>query len=120
MSFPILLQRFGGSVWRRIKAHSIFGTRVPLYGATIHHTRRVLAAAYLTGDGIEIGALNGPLIVPRRARVKYVDRMNATELRKQYPELVTHPLARPDIVDDGETLSTVGAATQDFVIANHF
>jgi SAM-dependent methyltransferase len=72
------------------------------------------------GDGIEIGALHQPLVVPDTARVKYVDRMKVAELRQQYPELVNTSLVEADIVDDAETLATISDATQDFVIANHF
>jgi predicted SAM-dependent methyltransferase len=98
----------------------ISSARFRLFGRTVHHARHVIAAAFLQGDGIEIGALHRPLIVPRRARVKYVDRMRVAQLREHYPELVKEPLAETDIVDDGETLVTIGDATQDFVIANHF
>lgn len=100
--------------------HRISGARFRLFGRTVHHARQVIAAAFLHGDGIEIGALHRPLIVPRSARVKYVDRMKVDELRKSYPELMKEPLAETDIVDNGETLVTIGDATQDFVIANHF
>ena len=75
---------------------------------------------FLRGDGIEIGALHQPLQVASTVRVKYVDRMRVPELRRQYKELETAPLVEIDIVDNGEALSTLGDATQDFVIANHF
>ena len=83
-------------------------------------TRQAIAAAFLHGEGIEIGALHQPLIVPATARVKYVDRMKVPELRQHYPELINEPLVETDIVDDGERLLTIADATQDFVIANHF
>jgi SAM-dependent methyltransferase len=108
------LQRAARSHWRRLAS-----TRVPRFGATVRDTRRAIAAAFLHGDGIEIGALNAPLIVPRTARVKYVDRMNVAQLRERYPEMVNQPFPEIAIVDDGETLVTIGDATQDFVIANH-
>lgn len=79
-----------------------------------------LARKYLRGDGIEIGALNSPLAVPRSARVKYVDRMTVGELRLQYPELQSLDIVNTDIVTDGERLDGIGDFTQDFVIANHF
>lgn len=82
--------------------------------------RWMVAANYLRGDGIEIGALHLPLRVPSSARVKYVDRMTVEELRTHYPELQDVPLVAPDIIDDGEELSTFDAQSQDFVIANHF
>jgi SAM-dependent methyltransferase len=88
--------------------------------ATIHQTREAIAAIFLRGDGIEIGALHQPLHVPPSARVKYVDRMTVPELRRQYEELAGAPLVETDIIDNGEQLTTIGDNTQDFVIANHF
>jgi predicted SAM-dependent methyltransferase len=82
--------------------------------------RDVIAAAYLHGTGLEIGALHNPLPVPKSTRVKYVDRLDVKDLRNQYPELVSEPLVNVDIVDDGETLAAIPDASQDFVIANHF
>jgi predicted SAM-dependent methyltransferase len=82
--------------------------------------RRTLASIYLRGHGIEIGALQFPLKVPRSAKVRYVDRLTVPDLRKHYPELNSYKLVKVDIVDDGETLGTIGDASQDFVIANHF
>ena len=85
-----------------------------------YDARYSLADRYLAGDGIEIGALHLPLVVPLRARVKYVDRFTVPELRAQYPELNRCPLVDPDIVDDGEKLGKIGPESQDFLIANHF
>ena len=82
--------------------------------------REAVAAHYLKGTGLEIGALHNPLKVPSAARVRYVDRMPVAELRRQYPELASYNLVEADVIDNGEKLSTVGECTQDFVIANHF
>jgi len=82
--------------------------------------RALVARLFLRGDGIEIGALHNPMPVPPPARVKYVDRMSAEGLRLQYPELKDLPLVDADIIDDGETLSTVPTESQDFIIASHF
>jgi SAM-dependent methyltransferase len=81
--------------------------------------RRTIAARYLRGTGIEIGALHVPLPMPPSARVKYVDRMSEAELRQQYPELNDRRLVQVDIIDDGERLEHIPAASQDFVVANH-
>jgi SAM-dependent methyltransferase len=81
--------------------------------------RRQIAARYLKGNGIEIGALHFPLKVPSGATVRYVDRMAADELRAQYPELDEAPLVAVDVIDDGEKLPQFKNATVDFVIANH-
>ena len=82
--------------------------------------RHAVAATYLMGDGIEIGALHNPLKVSEKARVRYLDRMPVDDLRRQYPELAKENLVDVDIVDDGEHLTTVADESQDFVIANHF
>ena len=83
-------------------------------------SRALIAETYLSGSGIEIGALHNPLQVPPSAKVKYVDRLPIAQLREQYPELNDKELVEVDILDDGERLSTIRDASQDFVIANHF
>jgi glycosyltransferase involved in cell wall biosynthesis/SAM-dependent methyltransferase len=81
--------------------------------------RRAIAAQYLQGEGIEIGALHSPLQVPESVKVRYVDRLSVFDLRMQYPELNELPLVNVDIIDDGEILGTIADASVDFVIANH-
>lgn len=83
-------------------------------------SRKSLAQAYLRGAGIEIGALHYPLPVPAGVRVRYVDWKDVPGLHATFPEMQGKRLVSVDIVDDGETLATVGDATQDFLIANHF
>jgi SAM-dependent methyltransferase len=82
--------------------------------------RAEFAARFLAGDGLEIGPLHQPLAVPPYANVSYVDRMKSDELRREYPELADWDLTDVDIVDDGELLTTIPAASQDFIISNHF
>lgn len=82
--------------------------------------RTTIAERYLSGNGIEIGALHFPLPVPAHASVRYVDRHDVPGLRDHYPELASYTIIPVDIVDDGETLTTIPDASQDFVIANHF
>ena len=83
-------------------------------------SRALIAETYLIGNGIEIGALHNPLQVSPSAKVKYVDRLPIAQLREQYPELNEKELVEVDILDDGERLTTIPDASQDFVIANHF
>ena len=78
--------------------------------------RESLASLFLEGDGIEIGAMNNPLKVPERARVRYVDYRPAEELRALYPGI---PVKEPDIVADGARLEVIPDGSQDFVIACH-
>jgi GT2 family glycosyltransferase/SAM-dependent methyltransferase len=82
--------------------------------------RAELAARCLSGSGLEIGALHAPLALPAGVDVRYVDRMSVEDLRKHYPELAELALVHVDVVDDGETLASVGDGSQDFVVANHF
>lgn len=76
-------------------------------------------AQWLSGRGLEIGALHDPLPVPRGVSVSYVDRLPADELRRHYPELADRPLAPVSILGDACDLSSVADDSQDFVIANH-
>jgi predicted SAM-dependent methyltransferase len=91
-----------------------------LTGLLVPLNREAIAARYLHGEGIEIGALHNPLPVSGSARVRYLDRLTVPELEQQYPELRRKKLVEVDIVDDGERLTGVPEASQDFVIANHF
>ena len=76
-----------------------------------------LAFRYLSGDGIEIGALYRPQRMPPGARVRYVDHATEEELRRIYPE---HDWVQaPDVVDEGERLTRFRDESIDFVIANH-
>ncbi len=81
--------------------------------------RKDIAFQYLKGEGIEVGALHAPLQVPEGVKVHYVDRMSVSDLRQQYPELAGVNLVEADIVDNGETLSSIANNSWDFVIANH-
>ncbi|HEX6117302.1 MAG TPA: methyltransferase domain-containing protein [Solirubrobacterales bacterium] len=81
--------------------------------------RRRLARAYVRGEGVEVGALNEPLRLPRGARVRYVDRLGTAELRERFPELAGERLAEVDVVEDGETLASIASGSLDFVVANH-
>lgn len=81
--------------------------------------RAELAAQYLAGTGIEIGALHMPLPLPSGAHVKYLDRLPVENQRMLYPELSLLPLVPVDIVDDAEDLGSLPDESQDFLIANH-
>ena len=85
-----------------------------------HQKRAALAAHYIKGSGIEIGALHEPLSLPAGVEVKYVDRLSRGDLYKHYPELGSYDLIEPDIISDGETLSEFDDHSVDFIIANHF
>lgn len=78
------------------------------------------AARHLRGEGLEIGALQDPLPLPRGARARYVDIADTEALRRMYPRKAGRHLVEVDLVDDGERLAKVADASQDFVVANHF
>lgn len=90
-----------------------------LLATPIQEQRFQLSAHFLKGHGVEIGALHSPLWVGRKAHVTYVDRMSADDLRTQYPELALYELAKVDVIDDGERLTTFPDESLDFIIANH-
>jgi len=82
--------------------------------------RREFAERFLAGHGLEIGALHLPLRTPPAAHVRYVDRMSVDDLRAEYAELAEWDLTPVDVIDNGELLTTVPEASQDFIVANHF
>jgi SAM-dependent methyltransferase len=81
--------------------------------------KRRRLAAWLQGDGIEIGALHNPLPLPPDARVRYVDHLPEAELRKHYPELDGQPFAPVSIIGSAQDLAMVADGSVDFVVANH-
>jgi predicted SAM-dependent methyltransferase len=85
-----------------------------------HGRREELAVGYLRGEGIEIGALDRPLWLPRHAHARYVDFMSREELLKVVP-LPTDPRAvvATDVVDDASRLEKFAGESLDFVVANH-
>jgi SAM-dependent methyltransferase len=89
-------------------------------GREVARVRRQLARRFLRGNGLEVGALNLPLWMPRGATVRYVDRKPLEGLRAEYPEWAAWDIVAPDIVADGETLAGIPDASADFVVANHF
>jgi SAM-dependent methyltransferase len=92
--------------------------RLRMFGFKIR--RRRISRRYLQGTGLEIGALHRPLWVPAGAHVRYVDRMDVSELRTHYPELKAAKLVPVEIIDNGELLASQADASADFIIANHF
>jgi SAM-dependent methyltransferase len=80
----------------------------------------LLSLQYLTGAGIEIGALHAPLSVDnKKAKVLYVDRMSQEGLYRQYPEFDKADIVDPDIIDNGDELATIPDDAYDFCISNH-
>lgn len=87
--------------------------------------REDLARRYLSGDGIEIGALNTPLRVPPGVHVRYVDRMSRGDLMRTDESSLkargvnSQKIRAVDVVDDAERLARFADGSLDFIIANH-
>jgi SAM-dependent methyltransferase len=81
--------------------------------------REKLAAVYLRGEGLEIGALHLPLKTPRNVIVKYVDIATREENIRKFPELDASRIVATDYLENGFELSGIPDRSQDFVIANH-
>ncbi|MBW4518388.1 MAG: class I SAM-dependent methyltransferase [Scytolyngbya sp. HA4215-MV1] len=92
----------------------------PILDRAAFVSREQIAGAFISGTGIEIGALHNLLKISNTAKVKYVDRISNEELRQHYPELKDLLLVELDIIDNGESLASIKNNSQDFVIANHF
>ena len=132
-ALPRMVQGLWRSSIRQIKISAVpAGTTFTIHTLTLHDSaRRIqpdartvfirenLAARYLRGGGIEIGALQNPLTVPAEAKVKYVDVLTKAEALKHFPELPPSMLVDPEIISNGQTLTGVPDSNFDFCIANH-
>lgn len=83
--------------------------------------REDIALRFLHGSGIEIGALDFPLRLPRGTSVQYVDHLDAEGLAETHKSTLAEgrSLVVPDVVDDAARLATFADGSQDFVVANH-
>jgi SAM-dependent methyltransferase len=75
--------------------------------------------AQLSGEGLEIGALHDPTPVPNARAMTYLDKLDPDALRRREPPELAGRIGRVDIVDDAQTMATVGDGSFDFVIAAH-
>ena len=87
--------------------------------ARIEPNREILAARYLRGEGIEIGARCHPLRVPPGARVRYVDNLTPEEMKRDYAAALEGTPVQPDVIDDAQRLAKFEDGSLDFIIANH-
>lgn len=91
---------------------------VPLIGVTSFDMREI-TASFLTGTGLEIGALGSPFPVPLDCDVIYADAYSYAELITIYGDEVVGTLVRPQIRTDFATLSGVAEGSFDFIVASH-
>ena len=110
-------ERLIAPIWKRPDAHADSPVKV---GPRQYWARKFLSFRYIRGNGAEIGALHEPLPLYRGAKALYIDRYSREQLREHYPELASFDLIDPDIIDDGEQLSSIEDGTLDFLIDNHF
>jgi SAM-dependent methyltransferase len=83
-------------------------------------TRASIAAMFLRGAGLEIGAFTQPTDLPPHATVEYYDRFPPEAIRKFYDETCGRPLVEPTYYGDAQFLHGIPPEkTFDFVIANH-
>lgn len=80
--------------------------------------REILAARYLRGSGIEVGAMHNPLAVPRGVSVRYVDYVSREENLERFTEIEGGAVV-PDFIEDGFALPSFAPSSVDFLVANH-
>jgi SAM-dependent methyltransferase len=88
-------------------------------GRLLRH--RAVGAGLLHGEGLEIGALHYPLVVPGAASVSYLDVEDETRLRQLFPELADEALVTPDWLGDVGCASVPSLTGRrfDFIVMNH-
>ena len=97
----------------------VFSALRPLLsGKKARYQRSLMVQKYCSGHGAEIGGLQQPVLVPRGARTSYIDRVSADYWRS-LPGNAAADIVTPDIIDEGETLSTVADNSFDYLIAAH-
>lgn len=81
--------------------------------------RQKLAAQYLRGAGLEIGALHFPQKVPEGVTVRYVDYATREENIRRFPELPASTIVETHYLENGFLLAGFAPSSQDFIIAHH-
>lgn len=76
-----------------------------------------IAASYISGNGIEIGAFGNPISV--NANVTYIDRGDENFVKNHAKFRKDEYFKQPDIIDNGETLEKIPDNSQDFIITSH-
>jgi SAM-dependent methyltransferase len=81
--------------------------------------RAAIAARFLRGRGVEVGAFDLPTDPPPASEMLYCDRARVASLAKHHDEGASRALIAPDFVCEGETLAAIAPGSMNFVIANH-
>lgn len=83
-------------------------------------TRASIAAMFLRGAGLEVGAFTQPTDLPPGASAQYYDRYPAETLRGFYDETCGRPMVEPHYHGEAQSLEGLPPGkTFDFFIANH-
>lgn len=84
-------------------------------------THRSHGYAILSGNGLEIGALNEPAEVPRDAKVQYFDAVDEKEAAALFPELPRGKFVKVNFIGDldFDGLGQFRDGAFDFVVINH-
>ena len=80
---------------------------------------REIAAAHLTGLGLEVGALASPYPAPIDCQVLYGDILSHAELVAEYTNEPRDNMVIPTIRTSFETLTEFSPASLDFILASH-
>jgi hypothetical protein len=81
---------------------------------------REVAASFLHGSGIEIGAGSGPLPIPRECEVRYADRLDHEQLQaNSYPGQVPEEMMVPELMLELDSLEGIAGDSVDFIAASH-
>ena len=87
---------------------------------TFIEQRASIAAMFLSGEGLEIGAFTQPTDLPRETSVSFYDKFPAEVVRGYYDEHWGRPLCEPHFHGNAEHLEGIDGKNRfDFVIANH-
>lgn len=94
---------------------------VPPLGTSsaFYPNRASIAATFLTGRGVEIGAFTQPNDLPPDREIAFYDRYPSAVLHQFYDDTCGRPLMEPNYVGDAETLDALEDGSFDFLIANH-
>jgi SAM-dependent methyltransferase len=77
--------------------------------------------AMLTGQGLEVGALNEPAALPPTATVRYFDAIDESKAAALFPELAKELLVKVSFIGDLDQggLRQFADDSFDFIVANH-
>ena len=81
---------------------------------SIVDSRRRRYSRFLTGRGLEIGALGNPMPLPNASEILYSDVLRPEQIDEMYPGS-----RHPDIISDSERFDSIATGELDFVVANH-